>query len=562
MLRRLLDALAEQWGLTGLDIAARACSPRCSPRSPPARAPSTVAVHGAHAVCRGVARLRRHRVRRRGRRRLDDRRRPPLRSRDRRGGRVGRDHEPADPVRRGPDEPRLVRDDARRAARHELTAAIRGRPRASVLAELVRRGRRRPRPTCSTSCSSAIRSCTTSCSASTRRRSAPRRSRSRPTSRSTRGPTTSTSVSRTRTCTCCRASPVTSAPTPRPPCCRKVRTAATTCMLLVDVGTNAEIVLGNRERLFAASSPTGPAFEGAQLSLRASARRPARSSGCASTATTLEPRVKVIGIDAWSRRARASRRRRPASAITGVCGSGVIEVIAELFLAGVILRDGTIDGDGRRRARRASSPTVARSRTCCTTRPAGELRDHPERRARDPARQGRAQRGRAPADGPRRRSRGFDTVRLAGAFGNHIDPGVRDRARPDPRRATRRSRATSATRPAAARCARCCRRPHATRSPSVARRIVKIETAIEPRVPGAVRARDGLPRTPTTPRRTPAPRRRCPSAETQPAMTDADEDGTRSSRTAARAAPAAAAGAAGRARSRPTSRRRRSSPAR
>ena len=37
-------------------------------------------------------------------------------------------------------------------------------------------------------------------------------------------------------------------------------------MLLVDVGTNAEIVLGNRDGLFATSSPTGPAFEGAQLS--------------------------------------------------------------------------------------------------------------------------------------------------------------------------------------------------------------------------------------------------------------------------------------------------------
>ena len=54
--------------------------------------------------------------------------------------------------------------------------------------------------------------------------------------------------------------------------------------LLVDVGTNAEIVLGNRERLFAASSPTGPAFEGAQISSgqRATAGAIERS---ASTAT-------------------------------------------------------------------------------------------------------------------------------------------------------------------------------------------------------------------------------------------------------------------------------------
>ena len=59
---------------------------------------------------------------------------------------------------------------------------------------------------------------------------------------------------------------------------------AESVQLLVDVGTNAEIVLGNRDGLFAASSPTGPAFEGAQISSgqRATVER---SSGCASTST-------------------------------------------------------------------------------------------------------------------------------------------------------------------------------------------------------------------------------------------------------------------------------------
>ncbi|MDQ1480293.1 MAG: hypothetical protein QOI44_1154, partial [Actinomycetota bacterium] len=113
-------------------------------------------------------------------------------------------------------------------------------------------------------------------------------------------------------------------------------------MLLVDVGTNAEIVLGNRERLFATSSPTGPAFEGAQL-----------SSGQRATigaiervridADTLEPRVKVIGVDAWSDEPGFAEQSEGIT-VTGICGSGVIEVLAELFLAGVILRDGTIDG--------------------------------------------------------------------------------------------------------------------------------------------------------------------------------------------------------------------------
>src|SRR5256885_11159250 len=70
-------------------------------------------------------------------------------------------------------------------------------------------------------------------------------------------------------------------------------------MLLVDVGTNAEIVLGNREWLFAASSPTGPAFEGAQLSCgqRATAGAIERVR---IDPQSPEPRLKVIGVDALS----------------------------------------------------------------------------------------------------------------------------------------------------------------------------------------------------------------------------------------------------------------------
>ncbi len=54
-------------------------------------------------------------------------------------------------------------------------------------------------------------------------------------------------------------------------------------VLIVDVGTNAEILLGNKTRVLACSSPTGPAFEGAQISPAASAPHPAPSSGSRST---------------------------------------------------------------------------------------------------------------------------------------------------------------------------------------------------------------------------------------------------------------------------------------
>ena len=113
--------------------------------------------------------------------------------------------------------------------------------------------------------------------------------------------------------------------------------------LLVDVGTNAEIVLGNRERLLACSSPTGPAFEGAQISCGQRAA-PGAIERVRIDPQTLEPRFKVIGSDLWSDEPGFSSAVA-ATGVTGVCGSGIIEAIAELFLAGIVSRDGVIDGE-------------------------------------------------------------------------------------------------------------------------------------------------------------------------------------------------------------------------
>ena len=114
--------------------------------------------------------------------------------------------------------------------------------------------------------------------------------------------------------------------------------------LVVDVGTNAEIVLGNRHRLLAASSPTGPAFEGAQISSGQRAA-PGAIERVRIDRTTLEPRFRIIGVDAWSDAPEfPDAVRRRGTGVTGICGSGIIEVVAELFLAGVITADGVIDG--------------------------------------------------------------------------------------------------------------------------------------------------------------------------------------------------------------------------
>ncbi|WP_151703921.1 ASKHA domain-containing protein [Nitrincola alkalilacustris] len=113
-------------------------------------------------------------------------------------------------------------------------------------------------------------------------------------------------------------------------------------MLLVDVGTNAEIVLGNRHRLLACSSPTGPAFEGAQISCGQRA-----ASGAIERVRidplTLEPRYKVIGCELWSDEP-GFKEGAASHGITGICGSGIIEVIAEMYLAGIINQDGVVQG--------------------------------------------------------------------------------------------------------------------------------------------------------------------------------------------------------------------------
>jgi len=123
--------------------------------------------------------------------------------------------------------------------------------------------------------------------------------------------------------------------------------------LLIDVGTNAEIVLGDTTRQFAASSPTGPAFEGAQLSCGQRATAGAIEK-VRIDPVTFEPRFRAIGIDMWSDEPGFDEAVIDTP-ITGVCGSGIIEVIAEMYLAGIISQDGVVQGG-----------TIARFPTCCT----------------------------------------------------------------------------------------------------------------------------------------------------------------------------------------------------
>jgi len=121
-------------------------------------------------------------------------------------------------------------------------------------------------------------------------------------------------------------------------------------MLLVDVGTNAEIVLGNRKRVVAASSPTGPAFEGAEISSGQRAA-PGAIERVRIDPQTLEPKFRVIGVDKWSDEEGFAEAASTVG-VTGICGSAIIEVIAEMYLSGIISEDGVVDGSLAERSTR------------------------------------------------------------------------------------------------------------------------------------------------------------------------------------------------------------------
>ncbi len=186
--------------------------------------------------------------------------------------------------------------------------------------------------------------------------------------------------------------------------------------LIADVGTNAEILFGNKDGLLACSSPTGPAFEGAQISCGQRAA-PGAIERVRIDRETLEPRYKVIGCDLWSDEP-GFAEATVALGVTGVCGSGIIEAIAEMYLSGVIRQDGLFDGSLVEKTKRVEA--VGRSFAYMLARGRAASVDLSDRRARDPTRQGGALRRRQTADRQARR-RAAERVTLVGAFGSHID---------------------------------------------------------------------------------------------------------------------------------------------
>jgi len=192
--------------------------------------------------------------------------------------------------------------------------------------------------------------------------------------------------------------------------------------LVVDVGTNAEIVLGNRDRLLAASSPTGPAFEGAQISSGQRAA-PGAIERVRVDRATLEPRFRVIGVDAWSDAPDfADAVRKRGTGVTGICGSGIIEVVAELYLAGVITADGVIDGSMAERTPRVIADGRTFSYVLHESEDGGPriVITQNDVRAIQLAKAALYAGARLLMDQLDRDT--VDEIRLAGAFGSQIDP--------------------------------------------------------------------------------------------------------------------------------------------
>jgi uncharacterized 2Fe-2S/4Fe-4S cluster protein (DUF4445 family) len=190
-------------------------------------------------------------------------------------------------------------------------------------------------------------------------------------------------------------------------------------ILIIDVGTNGELLLGNSEHLLCCSSPTGPAFEGAQI-IHGMRAAPGAIERVRIDPTTLEARFRVIGEPRWSDE--WTEEAPPAEMARGICGSGIIEAVAELFKAGVIDRSG-------RFARECASPRYRREGNLAAfvlawpheTSTGREVALHTDDvRAIQLAKA--ALYSRASILMRRRGVPKVDRIILAGAFGSYIDP--------------------------------------------------------------------------------------------------------------------------------------------
>ena len=103
--------------------------------------------------------------------------------------------------------------------------------------------------------------------------------------------------------------------------------------LFIDLGTNGELVFGNRDFLMSCACSAGPAFEGGDISCGMRATDGAIEA-CTIEKTTMEPSFEIVG--------------EPGQRPVGICGSGIIDIISELFRTGIINARGQFVREGQR----------------------------------------------------------------------------------------------------------------------------------------------------------------------------------------------------------------------
>ena len=103
--------------------------------------------------------------------------------------------------------------------------------------------------------------------------------------------------------------------------------------LFIDLGTNGELVFGNRDFLMSCACSAGPAFEGGDISCGMRATDGAVEA-CVIDKQTMEPTLTIVG--------------EAGQKAVGICGSGIIDIIAELYRCGIINAKGLFQREGRR----------------------------------------------------------------------------------------------------------------------------------------------------------------------------------------------------------------------
>ena len=107
--------------------------------------------------------------------------------------------------------------------------------------------------------------------------------------------------------------------------------------LIIDIGTNGELVLGNRHKLISSSCATGPALEGAQIAFGMRAA-PGAIERILIDPETKEVDYKVIGREAWRKYSEPKEMKAK-----GICGSGILDLLAELYRSGVVAKSGVFN---------------------------------------------------------------------------------------------------------------------------------------------------------------------------------------------------------------------------